>query len=530
MHDYERLKRLTGAGDVDAAKQLQREASRRGDAEGEALALATLGDGGGWGGGGVGAGAAGDGARLEVFGGALGVSLTQQQAARLDGLRVAANGRARLRLLARRHLVAAMGAAAVHPAGFGFAESSDGAASDRSSVALAVLGEGAMTVGAKRARGVDPCAAWGLNWHADRPKTYPVLYAWRDTEDADRARLPRVTSAAHAALTRATQGAEMAKAWLRQLQCLIESSDTGWAQACLLVQAAPTQALAEEGALRMATETHRTRQTGNRIWLREALALGDDAGPHWQQTRKLDITETRAPRLARTCAAMRGVESMRVDMGAVNDMAGAAALMESLARSPHLPALKTLRLEDALLDARGAQALWSPDDADSLPALEELTLKRLRCVGTWPWPPLRRALRSLTLELGKYTDDVPCVLDALAWVGGASASLESLCMDVRADDLSAPAQPVTLARARAVTFVFIGDTDPDAVNAALRGLSLPALESLTLTMPYKTDHIGWAEALRDDLERVRARCQRAQPPTVKVSPMHTSQYVDRSYR
>jgi hypothetical protein len=536
MHDYERLKRLTGSGDVDAAKQLQRAAQRRADAPAEALAAAALGDVAALLQGGADAWGAGDWPRLLAFSDALGAPISASAAARINTLCAATNARTPDRQITHAMLLHVLHAALTSPDGWSVQHTGVIARKTCCVVALAAfnpetdavtLGIGNSLRGAPSPGGVWPQAL--SPWRPPEPSTFTRLAAWRDASpddqpDNQRVRLDRSVSAAHALLRDATAPTTAQSAWLRQVRAALRSprQPSGWLRACQLLQSAPgydAQSAESARALALSDPQDLPRAPeGKRAWLKAALALGDDAASHWRLTRSLYLTNLTDPLLTSTCAAMEGLENLALNHTLTQSVKQQARVFSCLHRTPHLPHLELLDIEGARLDAASVHTLFG--DPAILPALKRLNLKVLRDAPDSPWPPLRRALDALYLHDARDAGEAESPEPLLRWLADAPAPPKTLTL--RLACRHPPSEPrITLARTADLSLHFTPSSDAAAVDALLSRLDLPWLNGggLDLSIPALT------EATLDAIDAIRSRCDpEGAAPSLTLTVANTKLY------
>jgi hypothetical protein len=528
MHDdYERLKQLTTAHDLAAAARLQRAAQRRADAPAEALAAAALGDVAALLQGGADAWSAGDWPRLLAFSDALGVPISASEAAHIDALCGVANARTPRRPLTHAHILQVLHEALASPGMWSTLHTGGDARNARCVVALAAFNPkgDAVTLGVGNSmRGApSPRAAWPTalsSWRPNQAITDVWLAAWRDAEpdnqsDYQCVRLSRSVSGAHT-LLRDTFSLTARDAWLRQARAALRSlrQPSGWLHACQLLQAAPghdahSADSARALALSDPKDLPRDRY-GNRAWLNAALSLRDAAASHWRLTHALYLSNLRDPLLTSTCAAMTGLHHIELNHTATQSAARQARVFACLHDTPHLPHLRSLSIQGARLDAAAAHTLWG--DPAILPTLTRLSLPGLCDAPAPPWPPLRRALDTLSLD-----DAGQPAPPLLRWLADAPASPKDLALRLTCrHPLSGPL--VTLARTRSLDLYLTQSSDAAAICALLHHLALPHLDALTLNIPALT------EATLDALADLRSRCDHDIPPALTLTIGHTRLY------
>ena len=217
MTQLERLMRLTAEGDLAAAAELRREATRRDDPRALALSCAALGDTPALIGVASSAWDASDWLRLEILSSALGVIINQENAARIQALLDAAHQRVRRRRAKSSHVLSVIAEAASGAQPFSAINTGQGSGGARCVVLLAVRNaDQTLTLGISTgsAQTGTPGSAWPTElspWRPDLQTTQTRLTAWSALAAPDRIRLPILSSSdAFALLSRASATTEAA--------------------------------------------------------------------------------------------------------------------------------------------------------------------------------------------------------------------------------------------------------------------------------------------------------------------------------
>lgn len=509
MTQLERLMRLTAEGDLAAAAELRREATRRDDPRALALSCAALGDmpalieaaSSAW--------DASDWPRLEHLSSALGVVITQEIAARIKTLLDSANRRIRRRRAQPSHVLLAIADVTSGALPFSAINSGQGTGGSRCAVVLAVRNadptpEQTLTLGVASAEAAagTPSSAWPTElrpWRPDTRETHTRLTTWSARTDApDRIRLHILPSSDAFALlshTSATSSVAAVRAWSDKLAKATRAPLTRakWRQICTLIQDPPDHDTAQKALADFLHRRYLNTRSGDAAWLRDALSLGPAALPHWHLTSALVLDSPSTPPLTRTCTAMQGLQEISLNYTYVLSPADQAQSFAAIANSPYLTSLKTLHIQGSRLDLTSAQILWG--DSTRLPHLHRLALREVRALPPHahnaphgqPWPLLRRPLD--TLILNSLTINPPFIETALQWLHD-SPHKPPTCW-IEGHNLTPISTTLTRWYLPHIQSLTLGlhSTIPSIAAAILNKLDLPDLTYFTLHISTLTPEI-----------------------------------------